>query len=311
MTTTLDAGRSCPLHYRYGAHALSTAPEYCASTLYVVGGLYGNLFAFDTIASMAKQEQKQVTICFNGDFNWFNVDDDSFLAINERVLQHHALAGNVEAELNTSTDDHGCGCAYPDSVSADVVARSNRIHAALKNTAARHPALAQQLSQLPFYARYRVGECRIGVVHGDADSLSGWQFSPQTLDADDASTWLANMFLQAQTDVFASSHTCEPVLRHGLWRASDTAGQAAPWAVINNGAAGMPNGNGIATGLITRISTTPSPYPVVHGCVIRNAYVDAIAVPYDDAAWRSAFLANWPAGSAAHLSYYRRITGQS
>ncbi len=68
------AGRVCPLHYRYGARAIATAPLASAQTLYVIGGLYGNLQALDAIEALALQEPGPVTLCFNGDFNWFNCD---------------------------------------------------------------------------------------------------------------------------------------------------------------------------------------------------------------------------------------------
>jgi len=32
-------------------------------------------------------------------------------------------------------------------------------------------------------------------------------------------------------------------------------------------------------------------------------------VPYDAEAWERAFLTNWPAGSDAYQSYFRRIDG--
>ena len=83
---------------------------------------------------MAGAEAGPVTLCFNGDFNWFNVDDAGFRAINERVLRHDAILGNVEAELDSDSDAAGCGCAYPESVDQCVVERSNRIHARLKRT---------------------------------------------------------------------------------------------------------------------------------------------------------------------------------
>jgi hypothetical protein len=35
--------------------------------------------------------------------------------------------------------------------------------------------------------------------------------------------------------------------------------------------------------------------------------VAALAVRYDHDAWRERFLADWPPGSPAHLSYFRRI----
>ena len=121
-------------------------------------------------------------LCFNGDFNWFDVDDAGFRAVNERVLRHDAILGNVEAELGAPDDAAGCGCAYPENVDEDVVARSNAIHARLKKTAARHPDLLASISALPMVARYRVGAVRVGVVHGDADSLAGWRFDPSSLD---------------------------------------------------------------------------------------------------------------------------------
>jgi hypothetical protein len=36
-------------------------------------------------------------------------------------------------------------------------------------------------------------------------------------------------------------------------------------------------------------------------------YVDALALHYDQVAWEQAFLAQWPAGSAAHTSYWTRL----
>ncbi len=175
-------GRLCPLRYRYGAAAIAAAPEHVAETLYVIGGLYGNLPALDAIEAMAAAEPGPVTLCFNGDFNWFNVDDAGFRAINQRVLRHSFIPGNVEAELGSGSDDAGCGCAYPESVDGAVVERSNQIHAALKRTAQRHPDLLARLEKSALAARWRVGDLRIGVVHGDADSLAGWRFDAANLD---------------------------------------------------------------------------------------------------------------------------------
>ena len=66
----------------------------------------------------------------------------------------------------------GCGrggAVEPDSCHAEATAR-------------RHPALSAQIASLPMFARYRVGDCRIGVVHSDADSLAGWRFDVDALD---------------------------------------------------------------------------------------------------------------------------------
>lgn len=296
------AGRTCPLRYRYGPQAIAAAPQHVADTLYVIGGLYGNLLALDTIEQMAEREVGPVTLCFNGDFNWFNVDDDGFRAINQRVLEHHAIMGNVEAELSTEGSDAGCGCAYPKQVAAAVVNRSNRIHARLKATAQRHANLSARLDGLPMVLRYEVGDCRVGVVHGDAESLAGWRFGVEEIDRPDHALWLRGVFDGANVDIFASSHTCEPLLKL-------LADDDRKFAVINNGAAGMPNTGGRFPGLITRIAITPSPHPVAHGARIANAHIDALPVAYDQAQWRQMFLSNWPEHSDAHRSYFSRITG--
>ena len=300
MTTPLIAGRTCPLRYRYGAAALAQAPEQAADTLYVIGGLYGNRPALAAIEDMAAREHSTVTLCFNGDFNWFNIDDESFISINRFVLAHDAIQGNVEAELGVTGEEAGCGCAYPESVDANVVERSNLIHARLKGTACRHAAIIGRLAELPMYRRYRVGECTIGIVHGDAESLAGWRFDVAALDNAENRGWIEAAFGQANVDVFASTHTCLPALQAfhvGTERK----------LVINNGAAGMPNFVSQRNGLITRIGVGASPSGSLYGSRIGDIHVDALAVDYDHVSWEREFLGNWPPGSPAHRSYYERI----
>lgn len=298
------AGRTCPLRYRYGAQAIAKAAPRSTETLYVIGGLYGNLPALEMIEKMAASEAGPVTLCFNGDFNWFNVDDDGFRTINQRVLHHQAILGNVEAELSSDGDDAGCGCAYPEQVDAAVVERSNRIHARLKSTAQRNADLTQRLAGLPMFARFEIGRCRVGVVHGDADSLAGWKFGVDEIDKPHNETWLRSAFDCAQVDVFSSTHTCEPVLK-------PVALCERQAAVINNGAAGMPNVGGKFPGLITRIGLTPSPFATAYGTCVADAHVDVIPVAYDQDRWIRMFLANWPEQSDAHISYFRRIAKQT
>lgn len=60
---------------------------------------------------MAGAEKGPVTICFNGDFNWFNSDNEGFRDINLAVMRHQATQGNVEVELGSAQDSAGCGCA--------------------------------------------------------------------------------------------------------------------------------------------------------------------------------------------------------
>ena len=59
---------------------------------------------------------------------------------------------------------------------------------------------------------------------------------------------------------------------------------------------------------ILRISSVPSPHPVLHETRIAGAYVALVPVRFDAERWRVEFLAQWPAGSAAWLSYFQRIT---
>jgi hypothetical protein len=298
-------GRVCPLRYRYGPTAIARAETRLADTLYVVGGLYGNLPALNAIEMMARNDHpvgaRPPVLCFNGDFNWFNVDDRAFAEINLRVLANDAILGNVEAELDAPADDAGCGCAYPDSVDAGVVERSNRIHARLKATAGRHADLLDRIARLPIVARYRVADCRIGVVHGDAESLAGWRFDVNALDDVAQFPWQNSVFEAAEVDLFASTHTCLPALRQ-LRLAS-----GRPGGIVNNGAAGMPNFTGDLSGLCTRIATTPSPHPVLHEVRMAGAWVALLPVHFDTQRWQQEFLAQWPPGSPAWESYFQRI----
>jgi hypothetical protein len=297
-----EPGRVCPLRYRYGAGAIAMAAPRDAETLYVIGGLYGNIPALDEIEAMAQAEVTAPTLCFNGDFNWFNIADRHFLDINRRVLAHDAILGNVEAEFDGDADDAGCGCAYPDNVDAGVVERSNRIHRQLKATARRHPELRERIAQLPMLARYRIGDCRVGVVHGDADALAGWRFDVRTLDDPAELRWQQSVFAAADVDVFASTHTCLPAMRRiGLPTGHDG------W-VVNNGAAGMPNFKGDLSGLCTRIGRTPSPHRALRQIQLAGVHVALLAIRYDSNRWRADFRSQWPPGSPASDSYFDRIT---
>lgn len=291
-------GRFCPLHYRYLPDDLARLEPKKTDTLYVIGGLYGNRPALQSVLTLAAAESVQPTICFNGDFNWFNIDDDSYNAINETVLEHTALRGNVETELTGDADGVGCGCAYPDWVDGDTVERSNAIMARLQRVAARHPDLSTRLTALPMYAVFIVGGKRVTVVHGDPESLAGWGFAQETIDRPDQRVRIRQWFEAAQTDIFACSHTCLPVMR----RFEDER------VVFNNGAAGMPNFTGTSYGVVTRIGTTAAPCETLYGHNCGGVYVDAVAVHYPQHQWLDQFLSNWPRDSDAHRSYFCRLT---
>jgi hypothetical protein len=131
------AGRNCPTGYAYGAGVFAREPDLSAQTLYVIGGLYGNGQALDMIESLAAREAVAPQLVFNGDFHWFDTDPAIFADLHARVLRHTALRGNVETELAADDEEAGCGCGYPEDVSDDVVAHSNQIIIALRDTAQR------------------------------------------------------------------------------------------------------------------------------------------------------------------------------
>jgi hypothetical protein len=295
----MQPGRSCPLSYRYAPAALARAPELVAETLYVAGGLYGNQQALDWIGARVAREPGNVALVFNGDFNWFNVDAPRFHEINDVVLRHTALRGNVETEIASDDPAAGCGCGYPDFVGDAEVERSNRISERLRETSRAFPALRARLGALPMHRVAVVGGMRIAIVHGDGESLAGWGFSQEALREPSQRSTAAAWFGAARVRLFASSHTCLPVMQSF----HTPQGRCL---LANNGAAGMPNFSGIRRGLITRISRTAAP-DALYGTEIDEVRVEALFVPYDHASFERDFLASWSAGSPAHASYYRRI----
>ncbi len=297
-------GRSCPLHYRYSPQALARTPDFTADTLYVIGGLYGNVPALEAVLELAAREPAPVTLVFNGDFNWFNIGDKDFRAINHEVLRHHALRGNVETEIahDNNDSDAGCGCGYPDYVAAVDVERSNQIIVQLRYTARRHADLRRQLAALPMHLVAEVGGVRVGVVHGDLESLAGWSLSQETLANHETENIIINQLVTSRCPIIASSHTCLPVAL-----ALDTA--LGRCAIFNNGAAGMPNFHSTHFGVITRIAVRAAPHVTpLHAMQIAGVHVEALPLHYDHARWVAAFRAHWPPGTPAHLSYHHRIT---
>ncbi len=299
-------GRSCPLHYRYAPSVFAQTTPWRCEVLYVVGGLYGNEPALEQVLALFEQESGDKRLVFNGDFNWFNSDAAAFERLNARVLAHSALRGNVETELASADASAGCGCAYPEWVGDGVVERSNRILQRLRDTARGFPALTQRLAALPMWARADVAGLRVGIVHGDAQSLAGWGFAQEHLRSAAHRATVRRWFEQAQVDAFACSHTCLPVF-HAL----PMSGRATDALVLNNGATGMPNFRGDSAGLFTRIAVRPFAGPAAarrHGLRAGEAFVDALAVDSATPAWRAQFLQQWPPGSDAHASYWARIS---
>ena len=295
-------GRNCPLSYRYRPSEFRRDPEVVAGAIYVVGGLYGNVEALHAIGAMVAEEAGAAALVFNGDFHWFDVAREDFLAVNASVLAHPALRGNVETEIAGEESGAGCGCAYPADVSDAEVSRSNRILERLRDTAHEFPQLREGLGRLPMNLVAQVGDARVGIVHGDASSLAGWGFAHDRLDDPRRRRWIEGAFRDSGVDVFACSHTCLPALRSFAF-ASGTG------VVANNGAAGMPNFSGKRSGLVTRIGIEPhGGAAALYGMQLRGVHVEALEVTYDATRWAERFLAAWPERSPAHDSYWRRIS---
>jgi hypothetical protein len=291
-------GRSCPLSYRTRAAAFAAgAATLQCDTLWIVGGLYGNVCALERVLNLYEAERGAKALVFNGDFHWFDVDAGDFAAIERGVSAHVATRGNVEAELARPAARAGCGCGYPDWVGDDTVERSNRIIERLRATAQADPEACRRLAALPMTALAEVGGERVGIVHGDADSLAGWGFSQEVLATHDGLRAAERAFEAAAVRVFASSHSCLPVMQ----------GFSGSRALVNNGSAGMANFAQTRYGLATRISVAPSTgalYRLRAGAL----FVEAVAIDFDAHAWMRRFLAQWPAGSDAHASYFGRIS---
>jgi len=153
--------------------------------------------------------------------------------------------------------------------------------------------------------RAEVGALRVGCVHGDDQSLSGWRLAHDALPASRAQG-LPSAFDAAQIDLIACSHTCLPV---GETFASPTDGRTL--AVINNGAAGMANFTGSTHGVVTRIALDGLPPPagarVLYRTRLAGCEVSAIALDFDAARFLERFDRQWPAGSPGAVSYRDRL----
>jgi hypothetical protein len=292
-------GRTCPVSYRYPPRVFAREPDHVERLGHEVG-LYGNVEALEAVTALAAREPNGATIAFNGDFHWFDVDAADFARVSGEVLRHPAIRGNVETELAGEDHGAGCGCAYPSDVSDADVSRSNEILERLRDTARACPEWRARLGALPMHLVARVGAARIGIVHGDATSLAGWGFAHDRLDDPRHGRWIESMFREARVDAFASSHTCLPAVRAFEWA-------GCRGVVANNGAAGMPNFAGELHGIVTRIALAPFTGDAVASATANGAYIDAVPLRYDAAAWMRRFAASWPPGSAAHASYARRM----
>jgi hypothetical protein len=265
--------------------------------LIVAGGIYGNLAALEALHVLVREEEARtpglrVACVLNGDWHWLDADAVTFASVQRLATTPPLICmrGNVETEMAVSSG--GCGCNYPANVAIEEVDRSNAIATQLRAAASG----SEEFLDLPMTATVEVAGLRVGIVHGDAESLSGWGFAHDALDVPGAGTRVNRWFAEAGVDVFASSHTCLPALR------------LAPCGgvIVNNGASGMPNFAGSTFGVVTRIARTPAPH-VLYGCELRGVQIEALRLDYDSEAFVRQFLRTWPEGSPAYVSYWSRI----
>ncbi len=294
----MRAGRDCPLDYRLAKDAFSSEPLFDCEVLYVVGGLYGNRQALAALQRRLAAEPN-ARVVFNGDAHWFDRDPEIFQQIEKGISEHLALCGNVETELGRADDSGaGCGCAYPMTVEEAVVERSNAIQLELNRTVQGLPSMAAHLAARPSTALVSVAGQRVAISHGDEQSLAGWSCSRESLSDSTRQQQLDAWFAESNVQVLATSHTCSAValnLKHG--------------ALINNGAAGLPNFASGRYGLLSRIATTPHP-AALYRCQRDGLFIEALPLNYDHTAFLADFDRQWPTDSPAALSYRARVLGQ-
>lgn len=293
----MRAGRDCPLDYRLPADAFAGEPLFDCQSLYVVGGLYGNRQALAALDKRLAAEP-QARVVFNGDAHWFDRDPAIFQEIEQGLSAHLALRGNVETELGRAhASGAGCGCAYPLTVDDALVARSNAIQAELNQTVQHLPGMAERLAARPATALVGVGGRRVAISHGDEQSLAGWNCAREALAEPGRQQQLDRWLAANRVSVLATSHTCTAValnLHHA--------------ALINNGAAGLPNFAGGRYGLLSRIATTAHP-AALYRCQREGLFIEALPLNYAHDAFLADFDRQWPTGSPAALSYRSRILG--
>ena len=293
------AGRSCPTDYALPPQHFEAEPWGRWDTLYVAGGIYGNPEALKALALLAAGERASLVVC-NGDLHWFDKTAQDFIHTEDLAKDYLKLIGNVEAELRRERDSGaGCGCAYPDCVSQEAVDRSNLIHRELKEAFMSLPEGKALLENRPGVAIVEVGKEKVAISHGDEQSLAGWQCSRESLMEAGRQAELAGWMSGQGIRVLATTHTCAPAAlawEHG--------------AVINNGAAGMPNFKGQLWGLVTRIAVSPHQDALYRGKA-GELFVEALPLRYEHEAFLKWFDRLWPQGSPAEVSYRERIVNST
>jgi radical SAM/Cys-rich protein len=230
--------------------SFAAGPELVAETIYVVGGLYGNVEASTRSAPWPAPKRGRRRSSSTATFHWFDVA----WRTSWRSKPACAAIGGCAAMSNELAHDDmaaGCGCAYPVDVSDAEVTRSNEILGRLRATAVASGIDRGALAQLPMHLVHAWATRASASCTVTRPRSPGWGFAHDRLDDPAHGRWIESMFREACVDVFASTHTCLPSFRHFEHAHGDG-------LVANNGAAGMPNFVDKRCGLVTRISRTAS-----------------------------------------------------
>lgn len=289
----MEKGRNCSLAYILNKNWTENIVDAKSDVLYIVGGLYGNLFALNKINELAKSENAQ--IIFNGDMHWFDVKEEDFLTIEKNSeVNSTKLLGNVEYELISKDDLLGCGCNYPEDVESGVVERSNIIHKIMKENVKDNEILEDIKSREKTLV-IRYFDKNIAITHGDEKSMSGWECSYDNLQNKKRQKELDSWFEKNNIDIMATTHTCLPVVYNN-----------GKNIVVNNGASGMANIINTTYGLVTRIAKTSSPLAIISE-KIGNVYIELIKIEFDINKFLEWFESVWDNDSPASISYKNRI----
>lgn len=196
----------------------SAKSELECDEIWIAGGVYGNIYALQSLNEMAKDGK----IVYNGDLHWFDASLETFEKVEKLSEGAIKLNGNVEIELKRDSGDMGCGCNYPPDEDEMVVKNAELIFRRLKECGADFSIFNSRKTTLHAV----VGLQNIAITHGDEMALNGWGFWHENLNQNRINAvkkWLE----KSKFSILATTHTCK-ALTLGL-------GQMA---VINNGSAG-------------------------------------------------------------------------
>lgn len=79
----------CPVDYTLH---FDVSPTQRCDTLYVVGGLYGNAEALETLKHII---EPNALVVFNGDIHWFDASVEFFVRFKAPRVLRHVRIGNV------------------------------------------------------------------------------------------------------------------------------------------------------------------------------------------------------------------------